>query len=229
MWTFRPYLGSPLGEWVSRRRSERSMTNDVPAQAQMGQRIRDLRKKRKLTLQDVADKARLAVSTMSKIERGLLAPTYDKFSRIAAALDVDIISLYASDSAQLEEGAFLIARDGETVAQKNETYTYEILFSQASGKAMLPAVCDLRPIEEMNVDSHIRHPGQEFIYVLAGTAIVHLENRPPAILNVGDSAYFDSNQGHIYSAAGKEGARVLFLTAPPSNAREREEIRHSGE
>ena len=205
------------------------MTNNVSSQTQMGQRIRDLRKKRKLTLQEVADKTRLAVSTMSKIERGLLAPTYDKFSRIAAALDVDIISLYATDSRELEEGEFLIARAGETVAQKNETYTYEMLFSQSFGKAMLPAMCDLRPIEEMNVDTHIRHPGQEFVYVLEGTAIIHLENRPPAILKVGDSAYFDSNQGHIYSAAGKEGARVLFLTAPPSNAREREEIRHNGE
>ena len=80
----------------------------------------------------------------------------------------------------------------------------------------------------MNVLDHIRHPGQEFVFVLKGSVIIHLENRVPAVLNTGDSAYFDSNQGHIYSAAGKEGAEVLFLTSPPIARRANDEMRPGG-
>jgi len=202
------------------------MQNENPDKTKVGLRIRELRKRQRLTLQDVADQAGISVSTISKIERGKLTPTYDKFSRIADALGVDLISLYSSGATEFAAGAFLVARKGETVSYENETYVYNMLFSQASGKAMLPAFCSLRPLEEMSVTDHVRHPGQEFVLVLEGTVIIHLEHRTPAVLNTGDCAYFDSTQGHIYSAAGKEGAKVLFLTAPPPTVRAQEEARH---
>lgn len=190
------------------------MTEANGARQEVGQRVRSLRKKRGLTLQQVSDRAGLAVSTLSKIERGLLAPAYDKFSKIAAALSVEINALYADDGGRFEEGGFLVARVGESTLQKNDLYTYELLFAESHGKTMLPALCNLKPLEEMNVSEHVRHPGQEFVYVLEGKLELHLDGKLPVILGVGDSAYFDSNRGHVYASATADGARVLLMHAP---------------
>lgn len=184
------------------------------AHTEMGERVRNLRKSQKLTLQNVASSAGISVSTLSKIERGLLAPTYDKFSKLAQALNVEISALYSDVASELETGAFLVARAGESVIHANETYTYELLFAQTLGKAMLPALCTLRPLEEMVFDDHVRHSGQEFVFVISGKVTMHLEGMPPVLLNQGDCVYFDCSRGHIYSSTDKEGAKVLFLHAP---------------
>jgi len=184
----------------------------------MGQRIRDLRKQRNMTLQDVADDSGVAVSTISKIERGQLAPTYDRFAKIAAALNVEVTALHSDTSNRFEEGSFLVARAGDHVTYENDTYTYEVLFTGALGKSMLPALCKLKPLEEMTFDDHVRHVGQEFVFVLSGKVTIHLEGKPPVLLSAGDSAYFDSSRGHLYSATDAGGARVLFLHAPWPNS-----------
>ena len=96
----------------------------------------------------------------------------------------------------------------------NEIYTYELLFAQALGKTLLPTLRTLEPLEEMTFDDHVRHSGQEFAFVISGKVAIHLEGKPPVLLNAGDSVYFDCTCGHIYSATDKDGARVLFLHAP---------------
>ncbi|MEZ0467880.1 helix-turn-helix domain-containing protein [Phaeobacter sp. SYSU ZJ3003] len=190
------------------------MKDSAQSHSDMGQRVRKLRKQKAMTLKDVSDRAGIAVSTISKIERGMLAPSYDKFSKIAEALGVELSALHTDAGTSFEEGAFLVARAGDSVAQTNETYTYEHLFTQVLGKTMLPAFCDLKPLEEMTFDDHVRHGGQEFMYVISGKVTMHLEGKPPVLLTAGECVYFDSNRGHIYSSTDASGARVLFLHAP---------------
>jgi hypothetical protein len=40
---------------------------------------------------------------------------------------------------------------------------------------------------------------------------VRLEDRPPVILETGESIYFDSRRGHLYASAGSEDARILVV------------------
>ena len=104
----------------------------------MGQRIRDLRKQRSMTLQDVADASGVAVSTLSKIERGKLAPTYDRFAKIAEALNVEVAALHSDTGARFEEGSFLVARAGDQVNYENDTYTTRFSLPTRSARACCP-------------------------------------------------------------------------------------------
>ncbi len=194
------------------------MKDDSQLGVVMGQRIRGLRKQKGMTLQDVSDASGVAVSTISKIERSQLSPTYDRLAKIAAALGVEVAALHSDTDARFEDGGFLVSRPGDHVIFENETYTYEVLFTEALGKAMLPALCTLKPLEDMTFDDHVRHVGQEFVYVLSGKVTVHLKGKPPVLLNTGDCAYFDSSQGHLYAATDADGARVLFLHSPWPNS-----------
>jgi transcriptional regulator with XRE-family HTH domain len=56
-------------------------------QPALGEAIRQLRRKRGLTQEDLAENAGLTAATLSLIERGRANPTWDTVKKIAAALD----------------------------------------------------------------------------------------------------------------------------------------------
>jgi len=179
--------------------------------ARLGERLRQLRRERGLTLQDVASRAGLAVSTVSKVERGLMAPTYDRFTQLAEGLGVDVAELFSEQGGRFQSGEFAIARRGEYQLHETETYVYEMLFPEVWGKAMTPMMGDLRPFETMRFDRFVSHPGEEFLLVLSGSVKVSLEDMAAVLLETGESVYFDSRRGHLYAAAGSEGARILVV------------------
>src|SRR3569832_1506538 len=59
-------------------------------QGETGEKIRKLRMHAGLTLSNVSGATGLAVSTLSKIEKGRMSLSFDKLTLIARALDVDI-------------------------------------------------------------------------------------------------------------------------------------------
>ncbi len=181
--------------------------------ARLGERLRQLRRERGLTLQEVATRSGLAVSTVSKVERGLMAPTYDRFSQLAEGLGVDIAELFSEQGERFRPGEFAIARRGEYQLHETENYVYEMLFPEVWGKAMTPMMGDLRAYETMRFDRFVSHPGEEFLLVLSGRVTVSLEDMAPVVLETGESVYFDSRRGHLYAAAGSEGARILVVCA----------------
>lgn len=60
----------------------------------MGNKLRDIRKEKKMTQEDVADKAGIAVSQVGRIERGKLNPSISTIFVIALALDVEPKELF---------------------------------------------------------------------------------------------------------------------------------------
>ena len=70
---------------------------------ELGPRIRALRLKKKLTLQAVAERARVSQSLISQVERGLASPSVNTLRRIAGALDVPIAALFLGGSMSDDE------------------------------------------------------------------------------------------------------------------------------
>ena len=56
----------------------------------LGERVRALRKERKLTLEQAAQQAGMARSTLSKIENAQMSPTFDALKKLALGLDISI-------------------------------------------------------------------------------------------------------------------------------------------
>lgn len=177
----------------------------------MAERVRDIRRMKNLRLQDVATRAGLAVSTVSKIERGVMAPTYDRFSQLARGLGVDLSELFAAEGEAFQPGEVAVARAGDSTVYETATYTYEMLFPELRGKSMVPMVGPLRPRDEMKIDGFISHAGEEFVMVLEGQVTIAFEGREPVVLEAGDSAYFDSRRGHLYESSGEHPARILVV------------------
>lgn len=181
------------------------------SRAAFSDRARQIRKTKGLTIQQVSEGSGLAISTISKIERNLMAPTYDRFSQLAKGLDVDVSELFADAGDAFRDGEFVICRPGDEGYLETENYTYEMLFSHLRGKSMSPMLGTLKPLEKMKFDRMVSHPGEEFFYVIEGRVIVQLEGRPAVVLNAGESLYFDSSVGHLYASADENPARILCV------------------
>jgi transcriptional regulator with XRE-family HTH domain len=177
----------------------------------MGERLRQIRLGLGLTLAEVADRSGLAVSTVSKVERGLMALTYDRFSQLADGLGVDVGELFSEHGERFSPGELAVARKGEFRIHETENYVYEMLFPELWLKAMTPMMGTLRAFETMRFDRFVSHPGEEFLIVLDGRVTVHLEGMQPIILDKGESIYFDSRRGHLYASAGSGDARILVV------------------
>ncbi|GGM07610.1 helix-turn-helix domain-containing protein [Pseudooceanicola nanhaiensis] len=195
-------------------------TTDLTGRARMASRLRRLREARGLTIQAVADRGGIAISTVSKIERNLMAPTYDRFTRLARGLGVDVAELFADESSRFETGGVAVARRGEFGYHETENYSYEMLFPQVRGKAMVPMMGTLKPLEQMRFDRMVSHGGEEFLLVLEGRVIVQLADRDDVLLDQGDSLYFDSGRGHLYASALDAPARILVVCTQPDAARD---------
>ncbi|MEW5422703.1 helix-turn-helix transcriptional regulator [Amorphus sp. 3PC139-8] len=179
----------------------------------MGERLRAIRHSKGLTLAEVAARSGLAVSTVSKVERGRMALTYDRFGQLADGLGVDMAELFSAEGERFQPGQVAVARKGEFALHVTENYVYEMLFSEVWNKAMVPMLGTLQPHEKMSFDRFVSHAGEEFVMVLAGRLTVTFEDREPLTLETGDSTYFDSRRGHLYASAGAEPARILVVCA----------------
>ncbi len=190
------------------------MSKDVPPDSQriaFGQRIRRLRGDRNWTLSDLAQRSGLAISTISKAERGLIALTYDRLSLLARGLGVDMSAFFSDTGEGFAPGSFAIARKGEFKRQETKNYVYEMLFSDLWNKSMQPMMGTLKARELHQFDALLSHTGQEFLLVLDGQVTVHLDGRDPVTLAQGDSIYFDSMIGHVYASVGDKDARILVV------------------
>lgn len=176
-----------------------------------GRRLRKLRSDKGWTLSELADRTGLAISTISKAERGIIALTYDRLVLLADGVGVDLAAFFESNGHRFEPGSFAVARKGEFKRQETTNYVYEMLFPDLWQKSMSPMMGSLKARKLVDFEDFVRHPGQEFLVVMEGVVTVHIQDRDPVVLNVGDSIYFDSAIGHLYASDGDKDARILVV------------------
>jgi mannose-6-phosphate isomerase-like protein (cupin superfamily) len=156
----------------------------------------------------------LPVSTLSKVENDKMSLSYDKLARISRGLEIDIGQLFSSGAApalSLVTGRRSITRAGE--GRLIETETYESTYSATDllNKRFVPIVVEIHARSVSEFSELIRHPGEEYTFVLEGTVELHTDLYAPVTLEVGDSIYFDSGMGHVYLSAGPGPCRVLSI------------------
>ena len=176
-----------------------------------GDIVRRLRLTSGLKLQELAIRSGLASSTISKIENGLMSPTYDTILRLADGLKVDTANLFRDQLDVGANGRRIITRRNEGLRRSTDQYDYELLCAEVANKPFTPLLTTLRAHSLSEFPALVRHEGVEFFYVLSGKVTLHTEHYEPALLLAGDSCYFDSTMGHACLSTGAEDARILWI------------------
>ncbi|MER9795488.1 XRE family transcriptional regulator [Mesorhizobium sp. M0213] len=178
----------------------------------IGVTVQRLRKQLKFTLNDLAQRSRLSLSAVSKIENGQVSPTYETILRLAIGLNVDVTELFGSTTDKAgAAGRMVVTRRGEGIPQKSPHYEYEMLSAGLSTKEFTPLLTRVRARSIKEFSEIQGHRGEEFFYVLSGEVMLHTEHYAPVRLFPGDSSYFDSTMGHALVSVSEEDAQILWI------------------
>jgi len=180
-----------------------------------GERVRALRKAAGWTLAQLGERSGLALSTISKAERGIIALTYDSILRLAYAFDMEMSELLSDTPQAGRSEAVTVERKGHAQKVENDYYIMNMLCSSRTHKRMMPVLATIKAHSVEEFSRFISHPGEEFVYVLEGQLTFQIEGQKPRVLEPGDSVYFDSGLGHAYLSTGVKDARLIVVCWHP--------------
>lgn len=180
----------------------------------LGNRIRDLRKSRRLTLVEVAKSTGIDQATLSRIENGKMTGTLDSHRRIAESLGIRLTELYDSVMQQIAQ-----AKDKKTL-QKIETFSHsggavaELLATGLLQKRMMPVLLKLKGKGRTETEE-LPSFAERFVYVLKGSVEVRLEKDTKTLLR-GESLYFKASVPHSFKNRLKTETQILSVITPVS-------------
>jgi transcriptional regulator with XRE-family HTH domain len=184
------------------------------APAVLGARLRTLRQERNMTLDVLAEATGLDKGYLSRIERGLKAPSIATVMRLSAALDAPVSELFGESVAEHAVRVVRKADRIESPAQGRHAARFEAL--SRAGAALEAFV--VYPNAEFSdpADSAV-HPGEEMLMVLTGAIEMRFADRG-FVLEQGDCVQFLGHLAHRLRRVGDEPASALVVVVrPPSH------------
>ncbi len=180
----------------------------------IGHRLRDLRHKKHLTLQDLAAKTGLGKALISEIERGEILPPVATLLKLSRGLNVGMASFFENGTTDVKVS---VTRKGERVRIKRRPhhregevdYIYESLETKKPDKHMEPLLVEFMPMETKDM-VFTSHEGEEFHYVLEGKLEFRTDDGVE-VLNPGDTLYFESLRNHSFRSLDKKSAKAIVV------------------
>jgi len=187
--------------------------------AKPGAALKAIRAQQGLTLAEVSERTGLTVSALSKVENDRIDLSFDKLARLSAGLKIDITQLFGPGSGEpprpesATRRSVTRAGEGRSIEMPRGNYLY--LAGDLLHKRVVPIVGEVFAKDIQTYGELMRHPGEEFVYVLEGTLDLYTEMYTAVRLEKGDSVYFDSGMGHAYIAVGEGPCRILSICTTP--------------
>ncbi len=177
----------------------------------LGPEIRSLRKRRGLTLKEVANRTGYTESFLSQVERGLTSPSISSLKEISAALGIALTHFFEKKT-KLQRILFLKKGQGKRLDMAIERAVFCLLAPNIPERKMEPLFIVMEP-GSAQVKERYSHRGEEFAFLIKGKLEVFVGDKK-YILEEGDSLYFDSSLPHGWSNIGRERAEVIWIVAP---------------
>lgn len=180
---------------------------------ELGERIRTLRKEKKVTLVELSKKTGVAQASLSRIETGIMKGTIESHKKIAEALGFSLAELYENLDQKLEEIAY---RTDATIKQevviKNDTVKLELLTSQISIRKFAPVLITIPAGKELFFEKVARDT-DKFLWLQSGSVTLKLKEREYALMT-NETIYFDASYEHTIINNSEVEARILSVTSP---------------
>ena len=179
--------------------------------AVLGQRLREARKARQLTLEQVAAASGVSHALVSKIENFRTIPSLPVLVRLAASLGMDLGDLLRGVGRDALPGYVVVRANERTPVEGRDEalgFQYEKLVSTLAGNTHFSAM--VLTISPRSVRSPVTTEGDQFIFILAG-AVKYTLGRDTLRLGPGDAVYFDGAIPHVPRCEGPRDAQILAI------------------
>ncbi|MDH7460001.1 XRE family transcriptional regulator [Chitinophagaceae bacterium 26-R-25] len=176
----------------------------------ISQRIKELRKDRGITIQELANRAQVTKGLISQIENSRTIPSLIVLIEIIKALDVDLNNFFKDISSQ-SESLVVIKRRNEYEHFEKESATgfdYHRIFSRHIKNTTIDIVLlDLQPGASRPM---VQTEAFEYKYIIQGQVSYEFE-KETITLETGDSMLFDGRLFHTPHNLGNTVVSMLVI------------------
>lgn len=182
----------------------------------IGSRLRELRKDRALSIQQVADRVGLSIGMISQIERGLSTPSLRSLRLLAEAMDVPVSWFFASPKGH-SESRHIVRRAQRRRLRVPDVGVVQELLSPDSASTIEIYEVTLEAGGSSGPDSY-SHEGEKAGLVIEGEMQLLIGDEVHE-LQCGDSFHFPSTQPHRFANPGRSPSRFVWIVANPTRKR----------
>lgn len=178
----------------------------------VGKKLKAIRHKTDMTIQELADKSKVSSNMISRIERGLTIPSVEILMKLAGVFDKSI-NYFVEEVTTTHEVVF--SRPGQrdkTVYDDERNMHTESFTSGLRDPQFTSFFCTVEKGGSSGKDN-MYHPGDELIYILEGTLRMNIAGEVH-ILQAGDSLSFKSHLPHRWDNIGPGDAKVIWTLSP---------------
>ncbi|WP_151718435.1 helix-turn-helix domain-containing protein [Gemmobacter serpentinus] len=180
----------------------------------LGERLRQLRKRRKMTLAQLAEGCGLSIGYLSQIERNLAEPSINALFSIAHHLGVTVQWFFSGEeeAVPVEEHGYVIRRANRLRVNYEQGIVDELLTPRMS---MTLEMIQSHMPPGSEVAQAYSHEGDEVGLVISGQMELWVGERH-FMLQAGDSFSHSSREPHRYRNPGPGDTVVVWAISPPS-------------
>ncbi|MDP3791288.1 MAG: XRE family transcriptional regulator [Candidatus Omnitrophota bacterium] len=179
----------------------------------LGGTINKLRKEKKMTLVELAEKSGVALATLSRMENDKMTGTLESHMKICEALGVPLPELYKNLYAFKKAVDIYTKKSPAEVFAHDKKSSEEILASKVLSKKMMPVLIKIHK----NGKTHIAEAKpniEKFLYVLEGKIEVNIGEEKYNLMK-GDTLYFEALSSHFFRNLSNQESRLLCIISPP--------------
>ena len=172
----------------------------------IGERLRELREARNISMRSLATRSGLSANALSMIERNKASPSVSTLYKLADALGVSITSFFGSNHDR-QQVVFL-----KSDARSRVAFTRGI-FEGLGGEQFVGRVEPFMLTLESSANSGPRsmtHTGHEFVFCLRGELEYQVE-RQIYHLEAGDNLLFAAHLKHKWRNPGRNVATAIII------------------
>lgn len=181
---------------------------------QIAERIRQIRKTKGMTLEQLGRKIGISRGMLSRLETNRSSPPIATLAKIAQGLEVPI-SLFFEESGSTTEQKYTVTRSNkrkQVVRRGSDIgFTY-YAFKKPQLLYLIEAFIMKHPPVKKKIRALFDHPGEEFILVLKG-AIELVYGEEIIRLDTGDAIHFDPSIPHRAQNVGNIEAECIVVVA----------------
>ena len=175
---------------------------------QFGNRLSLLRKRKKMTLDELSSKSGVSKSILSQIERDLSNPTVTTIARIAEALDEKLSDFFLKIEVE-ETNSIETSKETPSITSKDGLCELNILGAGETVNWLQWYILEMKPKGILESGSH-GPKTFENLTVIDGQIEVTCDDKKE-ILSKGDTFRFQSNRDHNLKNISKQKAQVLMV------------------
>lgn len=185
-------------------------TDDASGALELGQRIREVRQKKGMTLREAAVAADVSESFLSQVERGLANPSVASLRRIADAMHERVASFFVGEA---PSGMVVRVKDRRRLVHPMGMLE-DYLLTPPTARKLQIIYCVAGPGEGSGHERYTHVADEECVIVLSGRLDVGLGEETYS-LESGDALLLDPKDPHSFHNPGPKPATMLWVQTPP--------------